>query len=502
MKKILFIVLILSVFTACKKEELSITPISTGTTENFYQTENDFIQASNAIYNSLRTYPDRLINLSETRSDNLYAASVLITQPYDPINAFRTDVVSSNYILNAWNENFNSIFRANILLEKLEQNGDVIKNATLKARLVAEARFLRAFFYFDLVRYFGKVPLTTKTVSPREAESIPRSPVGDVYKVIIEDLQHAIAVLPPSYLTTNVGRATKYAAQSLLALVYMTRSGPTYGIDGPGLGLNEWNLALPLLNEVIDSKQFAVSGNYAGIFSHTNQNPTVNKEAIFSVMYISGLNNPVLGASFVSLTVPDAYFTTVLGKPAQLGGAGRPTSYDLYNSYENTDERKAFSYILHMSPLGIPGNRPFVKKYLDPTKVPVLINDWGINFIAIRYSDILMMKAECILKGAPGSQTDVDGIVNQIRLRSNASAMTNVTIDQLYAERRREFSGEGSRWFDLQRSGNLLTTMSAWITAYDELKQIQPIEANWIIYPVPQSQMDVKPGLYSQNFGY
>lgn len=501
MKKILFTVLMLWVFTACKKEELSITPISSGTTENFYQTENDFVQASNAMYNSLRTYPDRLINLSETRSDNLYAASVLITQPYDPINAFRTDIVSSNYILAAWNENFNSIFRANFLLEKLEQNKDVIKNVALRERLIAEARFLRAFFYFDLVRYFGKVPLTTKTVTPLEAESIPRSPVAEVYKVIIEDLQYAISVLPPSYQTTNVGRATKYAAQSLLALVYMTRSGPTYGIEGPGLGLNEWNLALPLLNDVIGSGQFAVNSSYANIFSHTNQNPATNKEAVFSVMYISGLN-PVLGASFVSLTVPDAYFTSVLGKPAQLGGAGRPTSYDLYNSYENADVRKTFNYIQHYSPLGIPGNRPFVKKYLDATKVPILINDWAINFIAIRFTDVMLMKAECILKGAPGTQTDVDAIVNQIRLRSNASALTNVTIDQLYEERRREFSGEGSRWFDLQRSGNLVTTMNNWITTYDELKQIQPVVANWIIYPVPQSQMDVKPGLYQQNLGY
>ncbi|RZK41094.1 MAG: RagB/SusD family nutrient uptake outer membrane protein [Pedobacter sp.] len=501
MNKIFFMVLMLWVFTSCKKEELTIAPISTGTTETFYLTETDFIQGSNAIYNSLRTYPDRLINLSETRSDNLYAASVLITQPYDPINAFRTDVVSSNYILAAWNENFNGIFRANMFMEQLDLKGDIITNATLKNRLRGEARFLRAFFYFDLVRYFGKVPVTTKPVSPLQAEALGRSPVAEVYGLIIEDLQFAIANLPTSYLTTNVGRATKYAAQSLLAMVYMARSGPTYGIEGPGLGLNEWGLALPLLNEVISSGQFSLNSSYANIFSHTNQSPTANREAIFSVMYVTGLN-PVLGASFVSLTVPDAYFTSVLVKPAQLGGAGRPTSYDLYESYENADERKAFSYILHLSPLGIPGNRPFVKKYLDPTRVPVNITDWGINFIGIRYTDILMLKAECILKGASGSQAEVDNIVNQVRLRAKASTMTNVNLAQLYAERRREFSGEGSRWFDLQRSGNLITTMNSWIATYDELKQIQPVEANWVIYPVPQSQLDAKPGLYQQNPGY
>lgn len=501
MKKILFIVLVASVFTSCKKE-LNITPISSGTTEAFYQTQDDFIQASTAMYGSLRTYPDRLINLSETRSDNLYAASVLITQLYDPINSFKVDILSSSYVSNAWSENYNAIFRANILMEKLDERGSVITTAGLKDRLRAEARFLRAFFYFDLVRYFGKLPIVTKTVSPLEAEQIPRSPVADVYKLIIEDLQHAIAVLPTTYTGTNVGRATKYAAQSLLAMVYMARSGPTYGIEGPGMGSNEWNLALPLLNQVINSGQFTLNPSYANIFSHTNQSPTANREAIFDVMYVSGFNNPVLGASFVSLTVPDAYFTSVLQKPAQLGGAGRPTSYDLYESHENTDVRKTFNYILHMSPLGIPGNRPFVKKYLDPARVPVLINDWGINFIAIRYTDILLLKAECILNGAPGTQSEVDNIVRQVRLRSGASTVSNVTLPQLYAERRREFSGEGTRWFDLQRSGTLITTMNNWINTYDELKQIQPVVANWILYPVPQSQLDIKPGLYTQNPGY
>jgi len=500
MKKIFPLIFLLSVLLSCKKE-LTIAPISIGTTETFYVTQEDFVQGSNAIYNALRTYPDRLINLSETRSDNLYAISVLGVQLYDPINAFRTDAVSNTYVNAAWNDNFNAIYRANVFLEQLEQKGSVVASATLRNRLQAEARFLRAFFYFDLVKYFGKVPVVTKPVTALESVEIKRSPVADVYKVIIDDLQYAIANLPTTYANTDIGRASKYAAESLLAMVYMARSGPTYNIEGPGLGLNEWSLALPLLNDVISSGQFALNTNYANIFSYTNQNPSVNKEAIFDVMYQTGLN-PVLGASFISLPVPDAYFTSVLVKPAQLGGSGRPTSYDLYNSYENADARKSFNYVLYFTQLGIPGNRPFLKKYLDPTKVPAVITDWGINFIAIRYTDILMLKAECILKGASGSQTEVDNIVNQVRTRSGASTMSNVTISQLLAERRREFSGEGSRWFDLQRSGNLVSVMNDWITVNDDLKQIQPVVPNWIIYPVPQAQLDAKPGLYTQNPGY
>ena len=500
MKKIFLSVLLIWMCSSCKKE-LSITPISTGTTETFYLTQDDFIQGSNAIYNALRSYPDRLINLSETRSDNLYAVSVFSVPLYDPINSFKTDAVSNTYVNAAWNDNYNAIYRANVFLDQLDKKGEVVASVPLRDRLRAEARFLRAFFYFDLVRYFGKVPVITKPVTALEAVEIPRSPVADVYKLIIEDLQYAIVNLPASYTTTNVGRATKYAAESVLANVYMARSGPTYGIEGPGLGLNEWGLALPLLNDIINSGLFALNTNHANTFSYTNQNPSTNREAIFDVMYLTGLN-PVLGASFVSLTVPDAYFTSVLIKPAQLGGTGRPTSNDLYNSYEDADTRKSFNYVLYFTSLGIPGNRPYLKKYMDITKVPNVITDWGINFMAIRYADVLMLKAECILKGASGSQTEVDNMVNQIRSRSSATALSNVTLAQLYAERRREFSGEGLRWFDLQRSGNLITTMNSWIAANDDLKQIQPVVANWVIYPVPQAQMDAKPGLYTQNPGY
>lgn len=503
MKKLIYLgVMVLAVICSSCNKDLTIAPPSSGTTSTFYLSQSDFIQGTNAIYNSLRSYPDRLINLSETRSDNLYAVSVLGTQNYTPINSFNTGLVSNTYVEAAWNDNYNGIFRANELLQQLAKNGSTyIPSAPLRNRLQAEAQYLRAFMYFDLVRYFGKVPVTTVPVTAAEAVKISRSPVADVYKVIIADLQFAIQNLPATYTGTDVGRATKYAAESLLAMVYMARSGPTYNIEGPGLGSNEWELAITLLNDVINSGQFALSATYANIFAYANQNPAVNKEAVFDVMYNSGLT-PVLGASFVSLTVPDAYFTSVLVKPAELGGQGRPTSDNLYNSYESADARKSFNFILYFTQLGIPGNRPYLKKYLDATKVPTVITDWGINFIAIRYTDILMLKAECILHGATGTQADVDAIVKQVRNRSGASTLTNVTLDQLYDERKREFIGEGSRWFDLQRSGKLVETMNAWIASDDVLKQILPVVPNYIIYPVPQSQLDAQPGLYTQNPGY
>ena len=98
----------------------------------------------------------------------------------------------------------------------------------------------------------------------------------------------------------------------------------------------------------------------------------------------------------------------------------------------------------------------------------------------------------------PGYTGDVDAIVNQVRARAGLNSVSNVTLAQLFDERRREFAGEGSRWFDLQRSGNLITIMNAWIAVEDAaLHKMNQVAAKDIIYPVPQSQIDAAPGLYN-----
>jgi len=489
---------------SCKKE-LNQVPISAPTTATFYRSPSDFLQASNAVYADMHNYPIRLANLSEIRSDNIYGVSVTV-RDWDPVNNFSTSLAANAYVTEAWSTDFNGIFRANILLDQIEKNGSYIGSASLATRLQAEAKFMRAFYYFDLLRYFGKLPIIDHPVTAPEATAIPRSPVADVYQLIISDLQSAIADLPATYTGVDVGRATKYAAEALLAQVYMAKSGPTYGIEGPGLGSNDWNLALPLLQDIISSGQFTFNSNYSNIFSYTNQNPAVNKEAVFDVMYTTGISgsSDLYGASFPWTLAPSTYFLSI--KDTRSNGSLEiiPVSTDLMNSYASNDTRKNFSvYTAGYTNSGSTENRPFFKKWLDVTKIPTASRfDWGINFIAIRYTDILMLKAECILRGAPGSQSDVDAIVNQVRTRAGLPDLTGVTLAQLFEERRREFANEGSRWFDLQRSGELVNIMNAWITKEDTQKSIKPVVANYVIYPIPQSQLDAAPGLYMQNPGY
>jgi starch-binding outer membrane protein, SusD/RagB family len=501
MKKIIGLSLIamVALLSACEKK-LDQVPISNAITETFYTQPSDFVQGVNAAYNALLPYPDRQLNLSETRSDNLYAVSDGGVREWEGINSFHKTIAGNSYVSEAWSGNYIGIYRANQVLEQLSLKGDIITDVALRTRLEAEARFLRAFYYFDLVRWFGKVPVTEKTLLATEALQIGRSNVSDVYSLIISDLQFAAAKLPESYSGSGIkGRATKYAAKGILALVYMTRSGPTYGINGPGLGLNEWSQALALLNEIIDSKKFSFLAKYADIFSYTNEN---NAEVVFDVEYSSG-KTPVVGSTFAWVLAPDNWFQA-LGKGTQGGLTIRPISNNLLNSYEAGDTRKSFSIQPGFSSSGVTETRSFFKKYVDVTKVPLSANrlDWPINFIALRFTDVLMLKAECILNGAAGTQADVDAIVNQVRNRAGLTPIANVTLPRLMEERRKEFAAEGTRWHDLVRSGLVESVMTAWIAADDVQKAMQPFQKNYILYPVPQSELDVKPDLYEQNLGY
>ena len=492
----LFFVVALVLFTSCEKD-LNQVPISSATTETFYTSTNDFLQATNAIYNDLRGYPDRQLNLSETRSDNLYAVSDGGVRDWDGVNSFQKTIAANPYITEAWSANFNGIYRANVLLDQLKTNGNIINETNLRTRFEAEAKFLRAFYYFDLVRWFGKVPVTDHPLTANEALAISRNPVSEVYDLIISDLTFSADKLPETFTGTDLGRPTKYAAKALLALVYMTRSGPTYSIEGPGLGLNEWSKAYGLLNEVIASNKYSLVTPYSSIFSFTNED---NKEVVFDVQFMTGVN-PVLGGTFAWLLTPDTYFQSQ-GKPIQGSLQIRPVSNNLLNAYEATDLRKAFSIHGGYTYNGIPETRSFFQKYVDLTKVPSNRLDWPINFIVMRYTDVLMLKAECILHAGGGSQSEADAIVTQVRQRAGLAAMSNVTLPQLMDERRKEFAAEGLRWHDLVRSGLVETVMTAWIAADDLQHQIQPFQKNYIIYPVPQSELDVRQGLYIQNAGY
>ena len=240
---------------------------------------------------------------------------------------------------------------------------------------------------------------------------------------------------------------------------------------------------------------FSLVANYADIFSYTKEN---NAQVVFDVQYVSG--GLGLGATFTWILVPDSYFTGN-GLTAQGGLTMRPISNNMLKTYTTGDKRKDFSVQSGFVAGGVTETRSFLKKYLDLTKYGKDRFDWPINFIVQRYTDILLLKAECLLRTS-GSQTDIDAIVNQVRTRAGLTALTGGTLAQLLDERRKEFAAEGSRWHDLVRFGQVETVIKAWIIEDDVQKQMRPFEVGFIVYPVPQSERDVKKGLYTQNTGY
>lgn len=221
MKNTIILALGLTIALAGCDKQLDQQPVSNLATSNFYTNNNDFLQAVNGVYAQLKAYPDQLMFLGEMRSDNINAVSDG-NRDWDGINNFSSNITTVTFISNAWKNNFNGIYNANSVLSALATKGSVIGDTSLVTRYTAECRFLRAFYYFQLVRLFGQVPVITQPLSAEEVNSIGRSAVQDVYAQIEEDLTYAAANLPASFSGSNLGRATSYAAKGLLGLVYLT----------------------------------------------------------------------------------------------------------------------------------------------------------------------------------------------------------------------------------------------------------------------------------------
>jgi hypothetical protein len=492
MRHVLYLLLIIAAAIAGCTKQLDQQPVSSLGTGNFYTNNNDFLQAVNGVYAQLNAYPEQALFLGEMRSDNINATSDG-NRDWDGINDFSPNITTTGFISNAWKNNYNGIYNANSVLDALSSKASAVGDDTLVTRYTAECRFLRAFYYFQLVRLFGQVPLITKPLSADEVNSVKRSSAAEVYAQIESDLTYAAANLPAVFSAPNIGRATSGAAKGMLGLVYLTKSGPTYNINGPGLASNEYGKALALFNEVIAGNQYSFVSDYASIFSYTNEN---NKEVVFDVQYASSIN----GAGFPSHLVPVAFWTgqgisNIYGNG--YGASTFPVTNNLKISY--TSGGNDLRYPFNVATTYTAG--PFIKKYIDISKKGTRGTDWPINFIVLRYTDILLMKAECILHGAAGTQAEVDGIVNQVRKRAGVAALTNVTLPVLLEERRKEFLGEGLRWNDLVREGLAVATINAW-TAADGITKIAKVVPDYVIYPVPATEMQTKPGLYTQNPGY
>jgi hypothetical protein len=466
---------------SCKKDFLDLTPISSVTTDNFYQNANDIKNAMNGVYASLQISGIHINNyiFGDIRSDDTQPVASGSVTDQDEFDRFYIRTTNP-FILSRWNDSYRGISRCNAVLDRI---GEIEMDAALKDRTIAETKFIRGLLYFHLVRSFGDVPLVVKEIKdPDEGYEYGRNPKAEVYAQIEKDLTEASAVLPPAYTGADIGRATQGAAKALLGKVLLTEK--------------KFSEASARLKEVIASNVYGLLPNYADVFRVANKN---NKESVFEVQFRSGGVGE--GNPWPNSFSPENSGNAVIA----FGGDGNnQPSVDMTNAYEANDKRKAISLAtsyVNASGATIPYN--FVKKYYD---VPATKNDNGNNIPVIRYADVILMYAECLNEAGYQPAGEAMNYLNEVRLRAGLTARTSTDIPNQQAfrlaieqERRVELAFEGHRWFDLVRTDRAITVLNA---KKDQLRLVRLLNANDMVYPVPQSQIDINKGKITQNPGY
>jgi hypothetical protein len=384
------------------------------------------------------------------------------------------------FILARWNDSYRGISRANAVLERI---GDIAMDDALKKRSIAETKFIRALIYFHLVRSFGDVPLVvTEIKDPDAGYEYGRQSKSEVYAQIEKDLTEAASVLPVSYTGSDVGRATQGAAKALLGKVYLTQK--------------KFAEAAARLKEVIALNVYGLLPNYGDIFRAANKN---NKESVFEVQFRAGGVGE--GNPWPNSFAPENSGNAVIA----FGGDGNnQPSADIVNAYEPNDKRKPLSLATsYVNSSGVTIQYNHVKKYHD---VPATKNDNGNNIPVIRYADVLLMYAESLNETGYQPSGEAMTYLNEVRNRAGLTPRTATDLPNQQAfrlaieqERRVELAFEGHRWFDLVRTDRAITVLNS---KKDQLRLVRLLTANDMLFPIPQSQIDINKSKISQNPGY
>lgn len=478
-------------FINCRKD-LALSPISSLSINNFFQSETDVDKALGGVYNKLLSFPDvNNIYLSEARSNNYYVARQDAARDYFIIAGF--EVTSQLGTLGAaWRNDYELIARANQILENIDKI--TFADSSRKNKIKGECRFLRALSYFELVKVFGGVPLVTHPVTSSEALKYPRISLDTIYNFIIGEFTYASTVLPATYTGLDVGRATKWAALGLLGRVYMYTAG------FPLNKTTNYELAKNVLKSVLDAENIGwkFATNYRDIFKEIND----NKFNVFEVQYQSG--GLGLGSVIPGEVIPNDMDRKITPYGQYFMG-GEPSS-DLIISFEPGDLRKSVTLdTIYRNILGAKISRRYFKKFLDSASASSILNnaDWPINFPILRGEDVMLMYAEAVNETNGGPNQEALTLVNRIRKRAGLNAIDILSKQDfriaLEKERRSEFAWEGLYWYDLIRTGRVLEVKNQYLQSNYPGKVMT---VNQIIYPIPRSEMLIQPGLYFQNPGY
>ncbi|HEY9045953.1 MAG TPA: RagB/SusD family nutrient uptake outer membrane protein [Ohtaekwangia sp.] len=463
MKKLLYIAgLAFGIFSCNVLEE---NPQSFISPVNFYKTKSDALAALTAAYNPVQQngfVSRNYVILGEIPTDNMFPLS----NNADRVQLDNYVQTPQNVVVReTWQDFFLGITRSNIVIDRVPL---ISMDETLRNRIVAEAKFLRGFYYFQLVRLFGEVPLITHEVASLDQLTYPqRSSVEDVYQQIITDFTDAEAVLPATYGSADLGRATKGAAKAFLASVYLTRK--------------EYAKVLEKTTELMNpSSGYGLWAEYKDVFLIANE---YGKEYIFDVNYVGGASGGQGGGLI-------AFFAQE-NNPVQGRGFGsfQPTP-ELYSSFDPADKRLPVYFTKGTD------NKYYCNKWVDATSLTA--NTSGNNYPLMRFAEVVLAHAEAYNKlNQPVDGNEAYEAVNSIRRRAGLPDLAGLTQDALHAailnERRLELCFEGQRWFDLVRTDTFLPVLTGKGYAATQKDMLMP---------VPQFEIDLNTSLKPQNTGY
>ena len=482
---------------ACGDGDLAEAPTSFVTAGQYYATPADITGATLAAYQPLfqSAWGRWMPTLGDLASDQTrinpdepnfqtYAPGLLAWTP-------TADAINS-----VWNGFYSTIFRANLAIERAAPV--TFPNPADKAQLVAEAKFLRAFAYFQLTKGWGDVPLLLTTEEQAQSVGKGRTPTDEVHAAVLKDLTEAEADLPAT--PAQHGRASKAAAEMAIADLHLWRS--SY------LKKGEWQQAADAAQRVIASGNWALSSDYLAPFLPANKGYPNNKEVIWMT--------PASGVDGRSST--DAF---CLFLPRELGFGsgggceiiGQPTQW-MYDSFDRGDYRFQVTYATGgcstNAAIGcITFRWPNVNKYRPTNRGiggPV-----DVDYPLYRYAEALLIRAEALFE--LGNTTEALALVNQVRARARQGTgsetraqpadLASVSRDAIYMERNWELAHEGKRWWDLLRRESLEPGyLAAQLDAHDpETRARGSLAPERWRYPIPQNDILLNPAL-TQNPGY
>ncbi|WP_210520034.1 RagB/SusD family nutrient uptake outer membrane protein [Hymenobacter terricola] len=492
--------------TGCQKDLLDKSNPNAPSTLQFWKTSDDAVKGVYACYSGVQQYAcyGHSWQFITARSDESYSQS-----PFVDLAIFTRFIQNdNNFFISAfaWNDYYRTIYRTNQVLANVP---GIAMDETLKKRLLGEARFVRALMYFDLDSFFGNVPLvlTESTIQTRAPQATP----AQVEAQVIADLQAAIPDLPLTYTGADRGRATKGAAQALLAKMYMQQ--------------HKYPEASALFAQIITSNTYSLVPNYLDNFTDANEN---NSESVFEVQYTG---SPLdVGQGQDNASASEAYDRpNFFGPPIYSFSDVQPRRWllDVYTdstvalapgstTKHRIDPRRDISIISSVNPdqfygktfaqLGYNPSQQYWRKYLnDRTRTTPENFTSGINFRVIRYADVLLLQAEAL--NEQGQTAAAVPLVNQVRQRVGlapivAGSYTQSTLRlSMRNERGRELAGEGQRWFDILRWGLLdnQTGLNDLITRDVDFNNF--VLGKSKLLPIPQSDIDIDPNV-KQNPGY